>query len=107
MNATTEFKQMDPYCERHGTFHAEGACDLIDELRARLSPSTVDQLSLLDAAPKMLCVACGETVDGDASFCDPCEAAIRVAEHRGISTGLTAGQRAAIGLDNDDEEEAS
>lgn len=100
MNATMEFKQMDPYCERHGTWHAPGACHLIDELRAKLAPAALDQLSLLDD-PKVLCVACGGTVDGDAMFCDPCEGAIRVAEHRGISTGLTAEQRVALGLGDD------
>lgn len=91
-------RMIDPYCERHGTWHAPGACHLIDELRASLTPRMVDQLDLFDPAPKVLCVACGATVDGDESFCDRCEATIRVAEHHGRTNGLTAGQRDVLGF---------
>jgi hypothetical protein len=36
---------MDPYCERHGTFHQVGACDTIDELRANVTRTHREQLS--------------------------------------------------------------
>lgn len=98
MTATTGFKQMDPYCDRHGTWHAPGACALIDELRARVVPAHPDQMMLQYYDPSVLCFACGATVDGTAMFCDPCEATIRRAEHTGDTDTLTDGQRAVLGL---------
>lgn len=95
-------RMMDPFCEIHGTWHAEGACATIDALRASLAPRMVDQLDLFDPPPTVLCVACGATVDGDEMFCDRCEATIRVAEHVGRTNGLMAQQRDVLGFSSEE-----
>lgn len=36
---------MDTFCERHGTWHAPGACKTIDELRAQVTKIDPRQLT--------------------------------------------------------------
>ncbi len=87
---------MNPWCIDCEVFHPAGGCETIRELRANAVPRvSIDQLQL---SPSVLCRACGAGVDDLDQLCPTCEAAVRVAEHTGNINGLTAGQRAAVGI---------